>query len=96
MRDGIRYKILHLLSGTYIGEVGEVRGFAGHLIFITSDIGLSSSFITLEKATSYLLHMLHTEVRFEDSYRIPDRDEFEVIEIEYKRIEYKRIEYNNV
>jgi len=31
--------------------------------------------------------MLHTEVRFEDSYRIPDRDEFEVIEIEYKRIE---------
>jgi hypothetical protein len=84
MRDGIRYKILHLLSGTYIGEV---RGFAGHLIFTTSDIGLSSSFITLEKATSYLLHMLHTEVRFEDSYRIPDRDEFEVIEIEYKRIE---------
>jgi hypothetical protein len=84
MRDGIRYKILHLLSGTCIGEV---RGFAGHLIFTTSDIGLSSSFITLEKATSYLLHMLHTEVRFEDSYRLPDRDEFEVIEIEYKRIE---------
>jgi hypothetical protein len=84
MRDGIRYKILHLLSGTYIGEV---RGFPSRLIFTTSDIGLSSSFYTLEKATSYLLHMLHTEVRFEDSYRIPDRDEFEVIEIEYKRIE---------